>query len=176
MKYEGSNAPPAAGETTIALSRRDIEEAKRLLRLLSGEPVAGEPPDPLESGPSGRAPEAGPSDRAVLGALARKVFIARHARHRFFGKAMFGEPAWDMLLTLYITETAGPRQTVGKISEMSGAPASSAARWLQYLEKERLIIREPHATDRRVIYVELTTKGRETVEGYLASLSQLIFD
>ncbi len=88
---------------------------------------------------------------------------------------MFGEPAWDMLLALYITET-GPRQTVGKISEMSGAPASSAYRWLQYLERERLILREPHLTDRRVIYVELTSKGRETVEGYLVSLTQLIFD
>ena len=48
---------------------------------------------------------------------------------------MFGEPAWDMLLALYFTEDAGPRQTVGRLIKMSNAPTTSALRWVHYLEK-----------------------------------------
>jgi DNA-binding MarR family transcriptional regulator len=104
--------------------------------------------------------------------LSCKIFASRQARCRFFNKAMFGEPGWDMLLALYSMEVAGPRQTVGRLTEKSGAPPTSALRWLNFLEEEHLVSREPHPNDGRTTFIELTDKGRKAIEDYLFSISQ----
>ena len=107
-------------------------------------------------------------DKADLARRARLIFATRRKRSQIFGKGMFGEPAWDMLVALYVGDTAGPRATVGRLSELTEAPLTTAIRWLDYLEQQGLVHREPHPTDRRAIFVELTDKGRSVMERYLS--------
>ena len=59
---------------------------------------------------------------------------------------MFGEPAWDMLLVLY-TEEGRERQTVGKLINAAGHAPTTAQRWLDYLETQGFVRREPHPVD-----------------------------
>lgn len=80
---------------------------------------------------------------------------------------MFGEPAWEMLLALYVAE-GGPRQTVSCLAKLSGAPKATALRWMDYLSQAKLIRRDLHPTDKRVVFVELTDHGRSRVEAYLS--------
>jgi DNA-binding MarR family transcriptional regulator len=113
--------------------------------------------------------DAGGSDRpSQLLKRARLILARRQARLRFFNPAMFGEPAWDILLQLYVSQGLGARQTVTSLAQTAGAPASSAIRWLHYLEKERLIERRPHPNDRRIIFIQLTQKATGELEQYLA--------
>ena len=101
----------------------------------------------------------------LLLARAHEILSRRQRRLRHFGKAMFGEPAWEMLLALYVE---GARVPVTRLTELSGGTKATAIRWIEYLEKERLIKREPHPTDRRSLIVHLTDRGLATLEAYLS--------
>lgn len=80
---------------------------------------------------------------------------------------MFGEPAWEMLLLLYSLES-GPRLTISRLAELAYASKSTAIRWIDYLEAQRLVQREGHPTDKRAIFVELTERARSMIELYLS--------
>lgn len=148
---------PAEKPQVIQLTRRDIDDAKRLLALLSGAQgklLIGAD-DKVET-PSldGRLQQRG------LDLLAR-----RRKRHSLFGKAMFGEPAWEMLLLLY---AIGPRESVSRLAELALLSKSTATRWIDYLEGQRLVRRDAHPKDKRAIFVELTEKGRDSISLYLS--------
>jgi DNA-binding MarR family transcriptional regulator len=108
------------------------------------------------------------SNRPAMREWARRILALRRARISILNKSMFGEPAWEMLLELYVNKDYGARLSVGRLSELSGAPATTALRWLDYLEKEKLVAREPNPTDRRTEFVELTEKGCSAMEQYLS--------
>ena len=79
---------------------------------------------------------------------------------------MFGEPAWEILLLLYVSQGSA-RFTASRLAQVAGYSKATAIRWMDYLEKERLIQRRPHPTDQRSIFVELTDKGTASLEMYL---------
>lgn len=151
-------------EQTVVLSEKDAREAARLLRLLSSA-MSG------QAGPSGHGEEAAQRDELIL--RARIVLNSRQQRTQYFNRAMFGEPAWDVLLALYITEKTEGRQSIGRIAEWINAPLSTVARWIDYLEKERLVSRQAHPNDRRVIFITLLEKGRELLDAYLGGMPWL---
>ena len=82
---------------------------------------------------------------------------------------MFGEPAWDILLALYVNEP-GQRQTISRLAETANASKSTALRWLEHLERHGLVRREDHPHDRRTVFVELTDAGRGKLDFYFAIL------
>ena len=148
----------------IELSKRDIDDAKRLLSVLAtaeGKIIIG-------SGGLGDTEEAStdrPSQERAL-----ELLSLRRRRHSVFGKAMFGEPAWEILLLLF---ALGPRQTVTRLAELACASKSTAIRWIDYLEGQRLVEREAHPTDKRAVYVELTEKARDAIRLYLSGSPRL---
>lgn len=152
--------------TEVTLSGRDLEDARRLLALLA------KANDLLTVSNVALAPGSRVTNEQLLAARARQILEARQRRTRVFGRAMFGEPAWEMLLLLYVSES-GPRQTVTRLAERSGASKGTALRWLDYLLHQNLVRREPHPTDRRAAFVELTDKGRAALEKYLSEMNEL---
>ena len=101
---------------------------------------------------------------------AKSVLNRRRLRSRFFNRAIFGEPAWEILLVLYISDVSGGRQTIGKLADWIDTPLTTALRWIAYLEKERLVERQAHPQDKRVVFLRLLDKGRNSMEAYLSSL------
>lgn len=162
-QFHPSEGLPEQAEVT--LSGRDLEEARRLFALLAG--ASGRLPANNARPPAGRTINA-----QVLAARARQILEARQQRTRIFGRAMFGEPAWEMLLLLYVSQS-GSRQTVTRLAEGSGASKGTALRWLDYLLHQNLVRREPHPTDRRAAFVELTEKGRLALDKYLSEMNEL---
>jgi DNA-binding MarR family transcriptional regulator len=79
---------------------------------------------------------------------------------------MFSEPAWEMLLMLYVLEGEA-RQKVSRLAEIAEISKSTALRWIDYLHAQGLIVRESHPNDKRAAYVELTEKGHGAIEMYL---------
>jgi DNA-binding MarR family transcriptional regulator len=157
------------GRKVIEFTEQDIREAARLLALIAN---AGS--SRLEE--LLRAPQRGAAnnhvDRDVLLARIRRHLSNRRLRTSYLNRAIFGEPAWDMLLVLYITESAGGRQSVRRLADWVGTPVSTTLRWINYLAKERLVQKEAHPNDRRMVFVTLLDKGRELLESYFSSIAE----
>ena len=159
--------PPAAEDErkrTVRLTDQDVRAAARLLKLLSGSERSGQPPA------NANMPRDGQDGREEFVRRARSIFEGRQLRSRYFSPSIFGEPAWDVLLVLYITEASSGRQTVGKLAEWINIPPTTVFRWVGWLEKERLVERQPHPTDRRVVFIRLVEKGRSALEAYLRAM------
>lgn len=152
------------GKRTVTLSRKDVSAARRLLRLLLGSDRNAS--DDLLQKPS--LSSAKGVDRSSFVVRAKDEFQNRRRRVGVFGQSMFGEPAWDMLLALYILDVAGQRQTVGSLLHFSGTPMTTAKRWLDYLAAHDLVQREAHPTDRRTAFVGLTEKARQKLDMYFS--------
>jgi DNA-binding MarR family transcriptional regulator len=111
---------------------------------------------------------------ATLFMRARGLLRCRKARAHQFSSAMFAETAWDMLLTLYVSEADVEAMTASRLAQLVDAPPSSALRWLDYLEAQRLVCRQAHPTDRRSALVKLTDKGRANLELFLTETLEIM--
>ena len=148
----------------VKLSARDVQDARRLLSMLSkpgGRTLLIESPTDAEA----RSWES----RERLVQRARYMLDDRRIRGELFGVAMFGEPAWDIMLALYVAEN-GPRKTISRLASVTGSSRTTALRWLDYLEQQQLVRRENHPTDRRTAFVELTEKGKERLDLYFTQV------
>ena len=142
----------------VSLDERDVEDLHRLLgKLRNSKSSADEAADA----------ETPDSDMATLERRARQLLESRRRRIAIFGPHMFAEPAWDMLLVLYLSGR-GRRQTQTSLGELSGASRSTAMRWIDFLSCRDLIRREEHPTDKRRNFVSLTEKGRHLLDLYLS--------
>lgn len=100
-------------------------------------------------------------------ALARKAYALRRKRVNLFGNPdLFGEPAWDILLDLYIAAGEGKNVSVSSACIGSAAPATTGLRWLGVLADEGLIVRENDAEDHRRVLVRLTPPGQAAMDRF----------
>jgi DNA-binding MarR family transcriptional regulator len=106
----------------------------------------------------------------VLVGVARAVIEARHTRTHALPPAIFGEPAWDMLLALYTCPRSEEGERVSNLSLSSGTPATTTLRWIDYLEREGFVTRRSCPTDKRVVFIQLTDKASDAIGTYLGSL------
>lgn len=106
------------------------------------------------------------SERRYL-ALARQAYALRRKRGAIFGNPeLFGEPAWDILLDLYIAQAEGKSVSVSSACIGSAAPATTGLRWLGVLADEGLIVRENDPEDHRRVLVRLTARGITAMERF----------
>lgn len=134
--------------------------AARLREAAEAGPGA-EPADPT-------APAARPARPARNHlALARKAYALRRKRVSLFGNPdLFGEPAWDILLDLYIAAGEGKPVSVSSACIGSAAPATTGLRWLGVLADEGLVVRENDAEDHRRVLVRLTPSGAAAMDKF----------
>ena len=105
----------------------------------------------------------------IFAGLARDEINERHARRKQFGVDLFGEPAWEMLLNLYIAKVDGKPLATKAVLAASGAPTTTALRHLSVLELKGLIARNTSEKDQRVILIELTEKAFSMFQTYFLS-------
>lgn len=91
--------------------------------------------------------------RAAVGA--RTEYRRRGVRNEVLGAALFSDPAWDMLLDLFIAACDGRRLSVSSVCVGARCPSATALRYLQLMLDAGLIYREADARDGRRFYVVL---------------------
>ena len=102
--------------------------------------------------------------------LAREAYAVRRRRNAIFGNAeIFGEPAWDILLDLYIAHVENKPVSVSSACIGSAAPPTTGLRWLGVLTEEGLILREHDPEDQRRVLVRLSDRGLAAMDQYFAS-------
>lgn len=104
-------------------------------------------------------------------ALARKTYALRRKRAAIFGNAdLFGEPAWDILLDLFIAHGEDKPVSVSSACIGSAAPATTGLRWLAVLADEGLILRESDPQDQRRVLVRLSPSGLTAMTRFFDTL------
>lgn len=107
--------------------------------------------------------------RAAKAEVAREIYTQRRRRAALFGSAdLFGEPAWDILLDLYIAEAEGKTVSVSSACIGSAAPPTTGLRWLGVLAENDLILREHDPEDQRRVLVCLTERGLNAMDQFFS--------
>ena len=88
--------------------------------------------------------------------LARRMYDLRRRRDASLGGELFSEPAWDILLHLFVAGAEGCVVSVSAACDGAAAPQTTALRKLRQLEEARLIVRAGDPKDARRAYVRLS--------------------
>lgn len=156
-RYDASRKSGPLPERT-----RSLQDVSLRLAILAAElnSVVREP-----------APRSAPSEMGSdLLAKAKAIYDSRRRRAEFFNDQYFGEPAWDMLLDLFISFQAGREVDVTSISIASAAPPTTALRWLGILEAAGMVLRRDSGNDKRRTYIELSDQGLIAMKSYLSAV------
>lgn len=77
---------------------------------------------------------------------------------------LFGEPAWDVLLDLYLAHLDQRAVSVSSACIAACVPPTTGLRYLNKLERNGLLNRESDPADHRRVIVSLTPRAIELVE------------
>ena len=110
------------------------------------------------------------NDEAALVDYAETVLEQRRMRRQFLPGELFHEPAWDMLLALFVSRDARLPMNIKALVSMSDAPVTTSQRWIEHLHKLKLIDRVIDPTDRRRVEISLSHTGDQAMKAYLRAL------
>lgn len=149
------------------------EMAFAMLDLADGLEAA-EVAEVERDGPARRARGFGPSIdhmAPLLASIARIEYRARGSRNELFDEELFGEPAWDMLLDLFVQTVEGRKTSVTSLCIASRVPSTTALRYINELEKRGMIVREKSQFDQRTSYLRLSNETFLKLGTYLRQRS-----
>lgn len=110
-------------------------------------------------------------DDIALERLAKKILRVRGRRSRIFGGGLFCDPAWDILLELFVAELSDRKLSVSGASYASAAPHTTGLRWIQRLEKDGWVRRVSDPSDLRRSWLVLTDDGSTKMRQILAEFA-----
>lgn len=102
-----------------------------------------------------------------LANFAQALYRARRRRVKNFSESLFSDPAWDMLLDLFVHAVRNQRITISSLCIAGAAPSSTSLRWIGVLVAEGLVERVPASYDQRVTEVRLTKAGYQAMRSCL---------
>lgn len=108
---------------------------------------------------------------SILAKVALKIYASRRDREKLLPAiGLFNDPAWDILLDLFISHSKDKYISVTDASLAGQVPATTALRWVWALEAAKLIERQPDRTDKRRSFVLLTETGLTYMRRVLAAI------
>ncbi|KFG89446.1 DNA repair protein RadC [Sphingobium herbicidovorans NBRC 16415] len=112
-----------------------------------------------------------PEDEAIDRACrnAETVLRRRILRRQLVGSAeLFGEPAWDMLIDLFIHECKGQQLSMSSLCATAGIPTSSAMKLAQRLCEAGILERTPDLFDGRRTLMKIAPEVGHRLRAYFA--------
>lgn len=99
---------------------------------------------------------------------AKRIFEERRMRSQHFtDRDLFGEPAWDILLQLFLGHSNRRGVKIEDVTITSGLTMTSALRLLEFLEHKGLIFAYRGEENTRQIYLRLSSRGLLEMAQYL---------
>ena len=88
--------------------------------------------------------------------VARALIAGQETRLRLFRGDLFADPAWDILLDLFVARLETRAICVSSLCIAARVPASTAHRWIKNMEGEGEIVRRADPVDGRRILLEIS--------------------
>lgn len=154
------------GPVSLQQLSEDAGRIAAVLASLSGEDGAG------LAGIRAPAHEAADEPR-VDAPYIRAMIRARRLRDQYFRRAMFADPAWDMLLDLMAARLEKNRVAVSSLCIAAAVPATTALRWIKALTDQGLFVRCADPQDGRRVYIELSDETARALAAYLRAVQRI---
>ena len=106
--------------------------------------------------------------RARARAWAERLYAERRRRDDMFPDALFGEPAWDLLLAMFIARDKSQTMILCKAYKAAGVSDTTGRRLLDRMEDQGLITRRRAPRSRKMRIAELTDLAVDRMTDYLA--------
>jgi len=108
---------------------------------------------------------------AGLLTFAKRLLRERRLREKIFEAVEFGEPAWDILLNLYIAHHEGKLVSVSSLCVAAGVPATTALRWISTMEARGQLRRHRDPVHKRRMFMSLSDEALSAMDRYLTALA-----
>lgn len=89
----------------------------------------------------------------------QSLISARRGREELFGRHLFSDPAWDIILELYAANLAKRRMSASELARTIGAPQSVITRWIRALADAKIVSPQWNAHDLASPTIELTQEA-----------------
>lgn len=123
---------------------------------------------------SAPTPQEGAAVRpADLVPLATRYLRLRRRRDQMFPADLFADPAWDMLLEIFVADETGRPISTSGVCHAAAVPMTTGLRWLAALEERALVERRDPSADKRLRMLALTPQARDLVAQWLVQLAAL---
>jgi DNA-binding MarR family transcriptional regulator len=106
---------------------------------------------------------------ASLLTSAKRLLRERTLREKMFDGIEFGEPAWDILLNLYIAHHEGKLVSVSSLCLVAGVPATTALRWISAMEARGQLLRHKDPVHKRRMFMSLSPEALSSMDRYLTA-------
>lgn len=110
-----------------------------------------------------------------LARAVKRILRFRDLRNEMFDDHLFADPAWDMMLEIFMCDLTQQRISVSAACAGSRVPATTGLRWAKLLEKRGILTRRNDPLDSRRVHLSLSeeafTKMRLLMEHRLASVT-----
>jgi hypothetical protein len=100
-------------------------------------------------------------------ATAQRMIRERLRRQNFFDASLFADPAWDMMLDLFVAEAEGRETPVMNLCLSSQVPETTTLRWVKTLEHAGIFIRQRDDHDQRRVLIRLSPTAAQSLAAYL---------
>jgi predicted transcriptional regulator len=99
--------------------------------------------------------------------LAERVYKARRERERVFNDDIFADPAWDLLLDLFVRTARNEQISVSSACHGANVPEATALRYLKVLTERKYVERFSHPNDKRSTTLKMTPLGNRLMIEWL---------
>lgn len=99
--------------------------------------------------------------------LAKRIYDARRERERVFNEDMFADPAWDLLLDLFVKSARSEQVSISSACQGANVPEATALRYLKALTEKKYVERSSHPNDKRSTTLKMTPLGNKLMIRWL---------
>jgi len=102
-----------------------------------------------------------------LATIATSISRARRRRAKCFDASLFSEPAWDMLLELFVARIRGKSISASGLCRTAGVSEATGCRWIDMLEADGLVRSCPLSERGAPRLVEISDSGFGSMRQYV---------
>lgn len=93
----------------------------------------------------------------------------RKVRARSLPRELLGDPAWSMLLDMFVRKHRGQKTSTARACRAAIVPQATALRWLAVLESQGLVLLTADAGRGGARFVTLTSKAHRALSAILGT-------
>lgn len=108
----------------------------------------------------------------VRAETANRYLKLRASRDEIADGQLLSDPAWDMLLDLFVGHITGRDISVTSACLASRRPATTSLRYIDRMAKDGLVRREKDPRDHRKVYLRMTEKAFRSVASWVDALRE----